>query len=566
VALAFCLLVSALSVWALPDGVENPENAEAHFKQGVASLQAGQFQAACDELGEAIRQNPQRADAYIYMGIAENQLGRFADAVTAFQNALRFNRDSNAAHYNLALSFLGLHKNDEAERELRISLKLDPNNAAADYNLALLLEQDGKFEEASGYLEVARSSHLDDVAVVIHLVDLYFKIGEDAKARKLIREEVKLDSHGTNSMQLGKFLIETGRFSEAIPALERAQSLLSDKPDIISDLARGYLGANQPRRALEILAPIAAEQASWETYYLRGQAYVALDRREDAAKAFLRALSMQPNEASVHYAFGKLILRSSEVKGRQAGVREITKAIQLSPHESEYYVTLADYYFDAGDIPAAIKDLKSATELTPPSVDIYATLAMAELELEGPDVAKSFIDKTIALDDKAGAGYDLLGRYYMRRGNDESAARSYVKAAQLTPQNDIYSRDAAIAFEKLDRPQEGLPLAEQSVKLRPDQAYNHYILGKLYSEAGRRSDAIRELETCVHLDPDNFLPYNLLAVLYKQAGKEDEARRCWNKLKALKEQSAKEAGQKFAELRSLPQQNSMSGTGPGELR
>jgi tetratricopeptide (TPR) repeat protein len=545
--------------------MEDPQNAEMLFDQGVASLQAGQFQAAYEELRGAIRADPPRPEAYIYLGIAENQLGRFADAAASFQNALQSNPDSDAAHYNLALSYLGLHKNGEAERELRITLKHDPKNEAANYNLGLLLEQEGQIAEACRSLENARASRLDDLAVVMHLADLYFKSGNDAKARNVIREETKLDSHGTDSLQLGEFMIEKGRFAEAVPVLQRAQSLLSDRPEIGTALARAYLGVGQPAKAIEILAPIAGEQASWEVYYLRGVASIALDRRGDAANAFLQALTMQPNEASVHYAFGKLILRSSQAEGGQAGVREIEKAIDLSPHEGEYYITLADYFFDKGDIPAAIRELKTATDIAPPSVDISATLAMAELELNGPEAAKPFIDKTIALDPKAGAGYDLLGRYYMRLGDDTHAANSYEKAARLTPENDIYFRDAAIALGKLGRAEEGVPFAEKSVRLRPVQAYNHYMLGKLYSEAGRRSDAIQQLEMCVRIKPNNFLPYNLLAVLYKQAGKLDEAKRCWDKLKALKEQSVEEAGQRFAELRNPPIEG-MPAVGPGGPR
>lgn len=561
--LAVCVLVSVLSLCALAAGVEDSQNAEMLLDRGVASVKAGRFQTAYEELIAAIRANPQRLEAYIYLGITENQLGRFADAAASFQKALQLNPDSDAAHYNLALSFLGLHENGKAERELRITLEHDPRNEAATYNLVLLLDQEGKSAEACRYLENLRASRPGDLAVTIHLIDLYFKTGNDAKARKLIVEETKLDSRGTNSMQLGEFLIEKGQFAEAVPVLQKAESLLSDSSQISAALARAYLGVGQPAKALELLAPITDEQASWEVYYLRGLASVALDRHEDAAKALLRALAIQPNEALVHYAFGKLILRSSQAEGRQAGVREIEKAIELSPHEGEFYITLAEFFFDKGDIPAAIRELKTATDLTPPSVDISATLAMAELELNGPEAAKPFIDKTIALDPKAGAGYDLLGRYYMRLGDDAHAANSYQKAAQLTPQNDIYFRDAAIALEKLGRAAEGMPFAEKSVQLRPDQTYNHYMLGKLYSEVGRRSDAIQQLEMCVHIEPNNYLPYNLLAVLYKRAGKQDEAKRCWDKLKTLKEQSAKEAEQRFAALRNPPLENSMSAVKPG---
>jgi tetratricopeptide (TPR) repeat protein len=362
----------------------------------------------------------------------------------------------------------------------------------------------------------------------------------------------RAQSSGEPSIELGKRLLDSGHFDKAVSVLEEVRRRSGSTPGMTDDLARAYLGAKRPARAIELLAPIKDEDASWEVYYERGVAFAAMGNNEDAARSLLKALTMRPGEASVHYAFGKLILGSTALKGRQAGVYEIGKAIELSPQTGEYYLTLAGYYFDTGDTAAAIKLLKTAAEVAPPSVAIYVALGLADLELEGPAAAKPVIEKAIALDPHAGAAYDLLGRCSMRQGDDAAAAKYFMKAADLTPENDIFSRDAAIALDKLDRKAEGLPFAERSVKLRPDEVYNHYILGKLESGTGREADAIRELEMCVRLNPNNFLPYNLLAVLYKHAGQQTEAKRCWDKLKALKEQSARDAEQKFAELRSVP--------------
>lgn len=551
--LALWLLISALFVCVSANGNQNSDGAETHLQQGIAFLRAGQTQAACEELKVTIHQNPQNIVAHIYLGIAENQLGHFADAVPVFREALKLAGDSEAIHYNLALSLLGLHKTDEAVREFRRVVDLNPKNGPANYNLGLLLAEEGSFKAACEYLQNARSTQPDDPAILIHLVDLYLKTGNDAGALELTREGTKFDSTGKLSIQLGEFLVEKGRCKEAVPVLEKARSLLPDVPEVAGYLARAYVGARQPAKVIELLAPIRDKQASWEVYYLRGLAFTALDQREEAGRAFLKALSVQPGEASIHYALGKLLLDSEDKQGRQAGIDEISKAIKLSPSKSEYYLTLASYFFDTHDIRATIELLKSALDLVPPSEQIYVTLGLAELELEGPAQAMPFIEKAIALDPHAGAGYDLLGRCEMRFGNDANAAKYYIKAAELTPENDIYFRDAAIALDRLGRPVEGLPFAEKSIKLRPNEVYNHYILGKLYSQTGHTADAIRELESCVQLNPKNFLPYNLLALLYKHAGENAKAETCWRTLRVLKQQSVTEAEQTLSRMGSVPQ-------------
>lgn len=530
-----------------------PENAQTDLELGIASLREGQISTACEQLKAAIHLNPKLFEAYVYLGIAENQRGRFADAVPAFREALRMNESSEVAHYNLALSLLKLQSIDEAVREFRVVVKLNPRNGSANYNLALLLAQQGSLKEACNYFESARSMQPDDPAILVHLADLYLRTGNDVGALQLIQEGTKIDSNGTLSVQLGRLLVERSRFKEALPALEKAQSLLPLSSEATGYLARAYLGVAQPAKVIELLAPIRNEQASWEVYDLRGLADMAMGQREEAAQALSKAISIRPAEPSIHYHFGKLLLTSRDRKERTAGVDEISDAIKLDSTQSEYYLTLASYYFDSGNMKATIGLLTSALDRVPPSVQIYVTLGLAELELEGPTPAEPFIVKAIALDPQAGASYDLLGRCRMRFDDYGEAAKYYMKAAQLTPGNDIYFRDAAIALDKLGKPKEGLTFAEQSVKLRPDQVYNHYILGKLYSQTSNSTSAIRELEICVNLEPHNSLPYNLLAALYKRVGDNAKAASCWRTLRDLKQQGTEQAERTFSRLGSVPQ-------------
>lgn len=539
--------------WISASQVDASENARSQLEEGITLLRAGQMQAASEQLKAAIHQNPRSIEPYVYLGIAENQLGRFADAVTVLRNALRLDPNSEFAHYNLALSFLGLHKNKEAVQEFRSVVKLNPGNASANYNLALLLADEGSLKEACNYLERARSAQPDDPAILIHLVDLYLRTGNQTGATELIREGTTHDSNGQLSAQIGELLTDKGRFDEAVPLLETARSLLPDTRETTGYLARAYLGANQPAKVIELLAPISEAEASWEVYYLRGLALTSVNQRSDAAQALSKAVSMYDREAPVHYALGKLLLTSEDANGRETGVREINEAIKLSPRTGDYYFTLASYYFDTGNLKATIGLLKSAIEQAPPSEQIYVTLGLAELEVEGPAQATPFIKKAIALDPQAGAGYDLLGRCDMRLGHYDLAAKYYMKAAELTPENDIYFRDAAIALDKLGRPAGGVQFAQKSVRLKPDQVYNRYLLGKLYSQIGQSADAIRELEVCVTLDPHNSLPYNLLATLYKRAGEDAKAETCWQTLRSLKQQSVTQAEEKLSRLGDVPQ-------------
>lgn len=544
-------LLAAVSISAQ----QSTQGGDAGFgtEEGLQLLKDGNIAAACERFRAVIQRNPERPAGYIYLGIAENQGQRFADAAEAFQQAIRLDADSEAAHYNLALSCLGLHQIAQAEREFRAVVRLNPANQPAHYNLGLLLEQRNALAEACQHLEAARSLKPGDVAVWLHLENLYLARGREENARQLVRESQAVDSDGVLSLQLGKLLVDRNHFGEAVGVLETAERHQPDSLECKTYLARAYLETKQAARADALLATLRDDQATWDTCDMRGLAAMQLEQRGAAVEYFSKAMQMHPSEASVHNHLGQLLLASTDKRDRAAGENEMQRAIALDPTKAEYYLTLSGHYFDSGNMEAAIHLLQSGLSQVPPSLPLYVVLALSELELHGPAEAEPFVRKAMDLGPQAGAGYDLLGRCRMREDKYAEAARYFQKAAELTPNNDMYLRDAALALEKTGAVADAVPFAQRAIQLKPSAVYSHYIAGKLYSETGDRNRAIRELETCLTLDPKNPIPYNLLATLYKRSGEDAKAAACWRTLRGLKQQDIEKEEQTFLRLSQVLQ-------------
>jgi tetratricopeptide (TPR) repeat protein len=75
---------------------------------------------------------------------------------------------------------------------------------------------------------------------------------------------------------------------------------------------------------------------------------------KDAARAFTKALQFRPQDANLHFWLGKSYERMAEVAGplhaagnaRQAR-RNLTRAVDLEPRNSEYLRELFDFYLDS---------------------------------------------------------------------------------------------------------------------------------------------------------------------------------------------------------------------------
>ena len=535
----------AIGFLALPSPMskaQTPDSPQAHLAQGLALLRGGNYQQARSEFEAAVKLNPQQADGYIFLGVAENQLGNLSAAVSALREALRLDPNSEAAHYNLALSLLRQEKIDEAIEQLQQVVRINPRNPTARYNLGLLLEGKGRFKESVEHLEAARAGRPNDPAVLVHLVNATFKAGDGPRALQLARESMQVDSSGGLAAGLGALLMENGYYQEAIPPLERARTASPDSLELATTLARAYLGANRPAQAIELLSPLREREPSWQVRYLLGLAYISSDQPEAAAASLLEATRLKPDEAAAHYRLGTLLLKSTERAGQKAGVDEIEKAINLAPHELEYYINLGRWLLDHYELEPAISLLKRAIDSVPPSVELCLMLGLAEAELHGSAAARPFIEKAIELNPRVGPAYNLLGNLYLRVGDYENAVKYYKQAVELSPQNDLYFYDVALSLERLNKTAEAIPYAEKSTELKPDRSFNHYMLGKLYAKVGRQPEAIRELETSVRLDSQVEYPYYLLARTYMQIGDRARAQAWSRKLQELKDEKNRAVG------------------------
>jgi tetratricopeptide (TPR) repeat protein len=423
--------------------------------------------------------------ALIAEGIAMMRSGQFKEASSALREAVRLDPSSVAAHYNLALALLRLSDESEAAAELKKATVLAPKLVAAHYNLALLLEHSGKLTEAIEQLQAVRALEPGDAAALTHLVQDEFKTGASGQALEAAREALAQSSDPRFKAGLGVLLVQNGHASDAIEPLETAVRSTPDAVSIMPYLARAYMETGHPEQATVLL-------------------------RE--------AVKLAPDTSEVHFNLGRMLLRSSTAELQRQGLDEMETAIRLSPHSSEYYEELGRLLLEKGQVEQASSVLKRGLEQAAGSVNMNLLLGVAEADLQGSQAAKPYVEKALALDPHAALAYNLLGNLSLRVGNYEDALRNYRKAMELSPTNDLYAYDVALALERMNRLDDAIPYAEKSVRLKPDRGITHYMLGKLYAKANRNDDAIRELETCIWLDPQADQCYYVLSRIYKTLG------------------------------------------------
>lgn len=157
-----------------------------HFSKGEAHYKASRYQAAVDELRQAIKLSPDWEDPHYVLGLSLTELGQLSEAIAefkqvielaikdepkilsyynmgnahadlaqydaaiaAYQQAIKLNHTLSRPHNNLGLAYAAQDRFEEAVAEFKQAVKLRSDYAQAHYNLGVAYLQMGRKEEAN---------------------------------------------------------------------------------------------------------------------------------------------------------------------------------------------------------------------------------------------------------------------------------------------------------------------------------------------------------------------------------------------------------------------------------
>lgn len=186
--------------------------------------------------------------------------------------------------------------------------------------------------------------------------------------------------------------------------------------------------------------------------------------------------------------------------------------------------------------PLATTDLElfaahGAEQITYVVAAILATGLLAEGQY---DDALALFDRSLANAPAGDAALDGMERVYFERsvtlhalGRQAEAIADLKKAIEIDPAFMQAHYNLAIAYAGGCAGPDGLAQAVSeagsAVRLQPDYAVAHRLLGSLYLEAGRAEDALASAQEAVRLDNQDPLALQLLAAAHAALGHEADA-------------------------------------------
>lgn len=180
-------------------------------------------------------------------------------------------------------------------------------------------------------------------------------------------------------------------------------------------------------------------------------------------------------------------------------IEAFSGAIALRPDSMVAHLKRGETYRRHGDLKAAFRDLRDASELDPSATRPLEQLGDVSLALNRPDRAAERYAAYVALDDRSARVLYKLG----------------------------------LAHYRVGQPALALPPIRRALALDERMAEAHYLSGLCLAAQGHPSDARKALERAIDLQPAFIAAREALAAAYRSSGRHAEATEQLEALAAL---------------------------------
>jgi tetratricopeptide (TPR) repeat protein len=247
---------------------------------------------------QAVSRWPRDAQFRHYLGVAYFKTGDTKQALEQLTRARELNPKDSATHFDLALVLLNKQDYAGAATELEAAIELGPSNANALAHVLLGRAYLNSNRSLQAIDEFKTALKLDPAIKLghYHLGFAYFSLGRNDEAISEYKEELRRGESPAVVYELGRALLESGKYEAAVTYLQRATELDASNPDV---------------------------------WYNLGKAQALAGQAAQAESALRKAAELNPKDPSPHYQLARVLEklgRSGEARSERERFAELKKA------------------------------------------------------------------------------------------------------------------------------------------------------------------------------------------------------------------------------------------------
>ncbi len=480
--------------------VLSPENARVQVALAKIALAEDKEEEARAALRKALELSLNKVDVYTELGLFCQQQKAYAQAVLYFEQAKELAPKNTVVVMHLLRAYYRLQAYDKIEVLIKQSIA---ENEELDHLHALLGEfyrDQKKTQDAIKAYRKAVALKPAELSYVSALGELYLQTDQLEELQTFIeRHEPHFEKNAKQfAMLIASFYNDYGKFSKALPYLQKALAIDPTDLSLYAHLSWTYNRLHQYDQAIGILenakTEIGEKAQSVEYDMLLATAYTDQKKYDQAVALYEKVLERSPTNIEAYRSITFCLNKQGKHKKALDYVEKAEKAIGKEKPE--------------------VADLR----------------AQALVDQKQYEEAAAIYQRLIDRDETNDRYYFLLGQVYYDAKRFTDAEAAFRKAIELNENNvDAYNNLGYMFAENKMHLDEAQKLIEKALELRPNAGYIIDSLGWAYFQKGDVEKALELLEKAMSLSQDDPVMFDHLGDAYRAKGEKDKALEYWKR-------------------------------------
>ncbi|MGA8442825.1 MAG: tetratricopeptide repeat protein [Candidatus Sulfotelmatobacter sp.] len=292
----------------------------------------------------------------------------------------------------------------------------------------------GNYSSAAVLFADAESAYPGATDALLYQAKSLVHIQDFAGVEVALRSYIPSHPHSSDALyMLGFVLNRQNRPAESLASYTKAAAIARPMADDLKIVGLDYILLDDYADAIKWLEKaVALDGTNKDAWYYLGRSYYTKSRLNEARKAYLTVLDLDPRDARAENNLGLIFESSGQPAAALEAYRKAIVWQEASPHPSEQpYVNLGNLLMEQGRAAEAIEPLKKAVTLAPDSTFCHMKLGVYYRKIGRRDEALRELKQATQLDPENAIAHYQLGRLYTDLHAMDLARAEFERTAEI---------------------------------------------------------------------------------------------------------------------------------------
>jgi tetratricopeptide (TPR) repeat protein len=250
-----------------------------------------------------------------------------------------------------------------------------------------------------------------------------------------------------------------------------------------------------------------------DTYVFLGDAYQALNKPDEALKAHLKALELNPAALTDPRLFSLPVNgfqdRRFDFYAKAGLLNRLVQALQQNPSlasDAGINTTLGGIFMRQNDLVQALSYYSQSAAINPSDLATHLAIGYIYAQNKNYEGALTEFQRCITIAPNDLVSHRNLGGILRQLNRMDEARAEFEKALSIAPEDLITIQNLADLYRVLNRPQDAVKQLQHWVQLAPTDYNAHKNLSLLYRDLNQVTEAITEAQKSISVAPEDQKP------------------------------------------------------------